>query len=132
MKKKLEKELTFIVDDFGTTLDNKMDVNYLPDVQKHSIKEKDERETSKCNNDVIETNTDVTENKVHKTTDWSKCNICNKIFKSQATSMINDKKFHMNKENIPEHKCDHCNALFKIKLQLFDHLVQKHISALDA
>ena len=33
----------------------------------------------------------------------------------------------MNKENIPEYKCDHCNALFKIKLQLCDHLVQKHI-----
>ena len=92
VENKLEKELTFIFDDFGTKLDNKMDITYLPDVQKHSIKEKDEYIPSKCNNDVIETETDVTENKVHETTDWSRCNICNKIFKSQATSMIHDKK----------------------------------------
>ena len=91
--------------------------------------DKDDHEKNKCNNDTCKTGTDDTDSKLHetKTTDWSKCIICIKIFKSKATSTNHDKKFHMNKEIIPQYKCDHCNAVFEIKFHLCDHLEQKHI-----
>ena len=63
-----------------TKLDKQL--NVPSDAQKHSIRDKDDHETNKFQNVIWETDSEDTDNKVNvtKTTDWSKCIICNKIF----------------------------------------------------
>ena len=71
---------------------------------------------------------DNIENKECKTTNQTKCDICQKIFKSTDNLQTHDEKFHMkiiaNKGRI--FKCDQCGFTSKDKSEVHDHINERH------
>ena len=55
-----------------------------------------------------------------------KCDVCSKDFKSKATILNHDKKFHIVK-GTKIYKCDNCNEKMEDKMKLISHIIKEHI-----
>ena len=57
---------------------------------------------------------------------WGECALCVKTFKSEATSLNHDKKFHMTQGTVNKYKCDNCSETFKSTTQIFGNIKNYH------